>query len=171
MMSERTHFDIFISHASADEIIARKIAEALAQHGISTFEVRDLLPGVEWESRLRDGLEASQDVAIIIGSSPYSDSYVSKEWSRIVEASWERPERRIIPLIRANAEIPPFLQAFQCMKINENDVEETALELVGLLRSEHRLERDVGPGGFRQRVQANERLIKQAVQPRDKVPE
>lgn len=170
-MSKKAKFDIYISHASADAVIARELAEALKQHDISTFDVSDLLPGSDWESQLNEGLEASQAVAIIVGTDPYSDSYASNEWGQIVEASWDTPERRIIPLIRTEAEIPPFLKAFQYVNIDESDLEKTALQLVEVLRSEHRFERNVGPGGFRQRVLANERLIQQAVKPRDKVSE
>src|SRR5437588_4003068 len=62
------HFDVFVSHHSADKPTVERLARALQERGlIPWLDAWELTPGGDWQTELAVGLRASRACAVFIG--------------------------------------------------------------------------------------------------------
>ena len=72
------HFmKVFISHASQDDELARKIAEVLRAGGLEVWDDQNILPGDNWAGQIAQALDQSQAMVILL--TPQS---LASEWVR-----------------------------------------------------------------------------------------
>ncbi len=57
--------DIFISYSSADRPLAERVHDALTEAGYSTFWDREIPPGMDWDSWIRDELTGARLVVVV----------------------------------------------------------------------------------------------------------
>jgi formylglycine-generating enzyme required for sulfatase activity len=89
-------WDVFISHVEEDGVIVLEVAQGLEAAGYTTwYYERDALPGVSYLAQVRQAIEQSQAVVVIISSHSLSSQQVAKE----VMAGQEG-EKPLIPVLR-----------------------------------------------------------------------
>lgn len=72
------HIRLFISHRDADKVGARRIADALAGFGFSSFVAHEaILAGNEWRRDLREALETMEVMLVLVGDQ--ESSWVDQE--------------------------------------------------------------------------------------------
>lgn len=57
---------VFISHASTDSEIARKVAEYLADAGMEVWDPTRVLPGDNWAAQAADALEHADAMVVLL---------------------------------------------------------------------------------------------------------
>jgi WD40 repeat protein len=63
------HFDVFLSHHSADDTVVERIAGRLRAEGIKPWlDMWCLTPGGNWQQEIAEGLRASAACAVFVGS-------------------------------------------------------------------------------------------------------
>jgi hypothetical protein len=61
-------YDVFVSYARSDEVVAGELNSWLRVEGFSTFfDRRELRPGLRWIPALEDAIGRSKAVAILVG--------------------------------------------------------------------------------------------------------
>jgi WD40 repeat protein len=119
-------YDVFISHASEDKTFAEKLAKRLKDRGVIPWlDTLELKAGDHLFHRLNEALENSQKI-IAIFSRAYFDPN-KKGWTVAEAASQIHPDilvknqRRLIPLILEDCNIPPLLQSLISIDFRRSD--------------------------------------------------
>lgn len=131
--------DVFISHSGASNAAARQLASALRAQGMSPWLDDEMLTGgQDVFGVVRSALEAARAVIILIEPEDEPDSWLRDQWSVALELAWAKPEKRLIPLLIAGAEVPPFLSNRVALRVDgkPNDWERAAREVAAALRNE-----------------------------------
>jgi hypothetical protein len=72
---------VFISHSSADQWIARQIAQQIASLGIEVFlDVKDLVTGDDFDEQIRANLRQSDEMLLLISNSALRSYWVMMEF-------------------------------------------------------------------------------------------
>jgi TIR domain len=88
-------FKIFLSHAPADTVLARKIRSLLVRHSSSSvFTNEDLSAGENWQSKLQKELETADVFVALLTPESVGSSWVLQETG----AAWAL-DKPIIPLV------------------------------------------------------------------------
>jgi TIR domain len=106
---------IFLSYASEDRTFVEPICLVLRSQGHKVFFDRtDLPPGEEYDSRIRQALEASHLLVFFISpASLDSGSYTLTEL-HIAQKTWEHPAGKLLPVLLRRIEldrVPPYLKS------------------------------------------------------------
>ena len=131
--------DIFISHSPTGAPTAKKLADALRAHGVSSWlDGEHVTAGVEWRSTIRKALDDSRAIVFLIDPTSEPGSRVRDEWSEALEAAWEEPTKRLIPLLIGDAEAPSFLKDRHALRIGRisSAVEHAAQDVIEALRND-----------------------------------
>jgi len=130
-----TTFDVFLSYVSHDKSAARKIAEALAAHGLKVwFDEWNIVPGRPWQDLLEEAIANSNAAVIIIGETGLGPWQQREMQACLAYAVSER--RPVIPVYApsaAHTELPVFLRQFTAIQIkswSDNDLEEALRKIV-----------------------------------------
>jgi hypothetical protein len=132
-------WDVFISHSRASAPEVRKLADALRAHGLSTWwDGESLTAGQDWGETIKDALAASRAIVFVIEPGREPGRELRNEWSEALEAAWAQPGKRLIPLLLADAKVPPFLQNRRAVRVEEEprDWERAARDLAKALRAQ-----------------------------------
>ena len=114
-------YDAFISYSSRDIEFVEKLYRKLTNDGVHCFFDKK---SVEWGENfvlaLEKGLEESKHVVIIM-----SPDYFKSDWAKIerVVTQMQDPanlQRKILPIMRRDTEIPGFLKSIQYIKCRNN---------------------------------------------------
>jgi len=92
--------DLFLSYASEDEDRARKVADALSEHGWSVFWDRTIPAGQTWRNVIGAELKAARAVVVL-----WSEISIKKHWV-IEEADRALRKKNLIPVLIDNVEQP-----------------------------------------------------------------
>jgi hypothetical protein len=76
---------VFLSHSSADKMLARRLAADLRDAGVKVwFDEWEIETGDSISQRIQDGLRESDFVAVLLTRQSVEHGWVEKEWqSRI----------------------------------------------------------------------------------------
>jgi len=86
---------IFLSHASADMVLGRKVRNLISQNfNAQVFATEDLSAGEKWETKLRNELSAADVVVALLTPGSIASSWVLQE----IGAAWAL-RKPIIPLV------------------------------------------------------------------------
>jgi formylglycine-generating enzyme required for sulfatase activity len=116
---------IFLSYPSQDRALVEPIYLALRAQGHSVFFDRtDLLPGDEYDNRIREAIEKA-DLLIFILSPDAVDagSYTLTELE-IAQKTWELPGGRVLPVMLRPLpldQIPPYLKSVTFLQPDGNE--------------------------------------------------
>ncbi len=112
-MADQQHFDVFLSHNSADKPAVREIEARLRERGISAWlDVYNLLGGSPWMEEIEQALRACDTCAVFMGPSglgPWQNQEMRAALNRAVR---ERDAYRVIPVLLPGAkpdQVPDFL--------------------------------------------------------------
>jgi|SRR5712692_7515238 len=130
---------VFLSFSHQDRGLAEKLIEELHAQGISTVSsTENLEMGVDWQREIERAVKAADAVVVLVDSKHAPDRHQQFEWSAALEAEWEDPSKRLIPLLLRNAEVPSFLSNRPALKVQDPRKEwgRALEELVHVLKNE-----------------------------------
>jgi hypothetical protein len=126
---------VFLSYARADSAVVQQVADGLAAAGVRVWLDKMLQAGTNWMQEIERELSAADFVAFFI--SPHS-----------VESGWAKQELQvalhrqvsgeggavILPVILADADVPPLLRQFQWIDLRSGNIEKGVGQLVEAIR-------------------------------------
>jgi len=115
-MTERSDYDVFISHSSKDLPWALEFASALKESGVKAWlDETDVAPGDDWQERFQDALRASRVLVVII----LSESNLDDPWTLFQLGAAVAGEKRIVPVVAGEVpseRLPPVLRRYQVLR-------------------------------------------------------
>lgn len=113
-MSEQFEYDIFLSHNSKDKPRVRKLAERLRETGLRVwFDEWIIQPGDDIYLAIEDGLGASRTLVLCMSPAAFGSDWVSLERSTATFRDPTNRDRRFIPLLLADCEIPDAIRRYK----------------------------------------------------------
>ena len=102
--------DVFLSHASEDTKEARSLAQAIRSHGLSVWlDVEHDVPALRWSDEIENALLHSRSIVLLISASTKPRDRLGREWSEILERSWDKPKLPILAVVMDGVDPPGFL--------------------------------------------------------------
>lgn len=125
-LGTRFKYDIFLSYAREDLVLAEKLNQTLTNAGLSVWYDRNLMPGDHYPSLIKQRLEQSKKVAVL-----WTATSTNKEWV-YDEASSSRS--RLIPIVVDGATPPPGLGSIHAINVSSEyrlEDEQSIIQAVG----------------------------------------
>ena len=96
-----TRYDFFIAYASPDRRHAEDLCWLLEDHSCKVFlDIEDLRPGALWQPALREALEASHAIVVLISTHADNAFYQQEEIARAIQLVRDKPNTHpLIPVI------------------------------------------------------------------------
>jgi hypothetical protein len=151
---ERRKMNVFLSFAHSDSDLAERLRRELEAAGISISTDRELMQrGDRWQAKIEAAIRSADAVLLLIHARPKPDAAQDFAWRATLEAVWENPDKRLIPILLRDAELPTFVRSskssgdIQAIRLRgPRDLRGAARAIVGALAlgSDLAAPRDVG---------------------------
>jgi TIR domain len=105
---ESDAMQVFLSYSAADRRFAERLRDELTRHGVSVWSDAKLAPGSEWKKEIETAIRSSDDILILV-SPRNADAAQRSIWRAALEAAWQDPRKRLIPILLRGASVPPFV--------------------------------------------------------------
>jgi TIR domain len=103
-------WDVFVSYGHEDAAWVRVLAANLHQAGFEVFfDEWELVGGDRIAGRLEEGIRGSASGMLVVSPHALSRPWVREEYEALLHQAVHDPGRRLIPVLYADAELPPFL--------------------------------------------------------------
>jgi hypothetical protein len=104
-------WDVFVSYGHEDAEWVRVLAGNLHRSGFEVFlDEWELVGGDRVTGRLEDGIRASTNGVLVVSPHSLSRPWVREEYEALLRQAVQQPgQRRLIPVLYADADLPPFL--------------------------------------------------------------
>ncbi len=118
---------VFISHASADADLARRVADVLKASGFQAWEDSQVLPGDNWGEKLAESLRESDAMVVLL--TPHSLHSPNINYEVGYALGNEDYKGRLIPVVAGPPEqfpvedIPWILSKFNMIRLPDDDEE------------------------------------------------
>jgi hypothetical protein len=99
----------FLSYASADRKVAEKLKDELGKAGIQVWSDTSTTTGEDWRRRIEDAIQSANEILVLVGPKNGDDPQQQLTWRAALEAVWQDPSKRLIPILLRGATPPPFL--------------------------------------------------------------
>jgi hypothetical protein len=101
---------VFLSYPAADRKLAERLRDELSRDGlsVSAFDARQRA-GVEWRKQVEPTIRSADDILILVGPRRSPDEAQQLEWRVALQAVWQDPHKRLIPVLVRDAALPPFV--------------------------------------------------------------
>lgn len=115
----RTIYDVFLSHASDDQVLAETVAEKLKDAGLIPFLAsREMKSGDQFSPKIREALRSSAEICLLFTPSSKESVWVQTEWG----AAWALKKRIVALLLRTtHSDLPDRVQASHVRDFHELD--------------------------------------------------
>jgi hypothetical protein len=101
---------VFLSHSSADKMLARRLAADLRDAGVKVwFDEWEIETGDSISQQIQDGLRESDFVAVLLTRQSVEHGWVEKEWQSRITLEAKTGRKLILPLKADDCELPPLL--------------------------------------------------------------
>jgi hypothetical protein len=101
--------DVFLSHSAADKKLAERLSRGLDAHGLSVWlDRRELTPGSDLRREIEEAIQKADHILLLIGHRE-PDEAQQLTWRVALEAVWQDPEKRFIPVLHHGADLPAFV--------------------------------------------------------------
>ncbi|MGH8885229.1 MAG: tetratricopeptide repeat protein, partial [Egibacteraceae bacterium] len=108
-MNERA-WDVFVSYGHGDAEWVTVLAANLYRADFRVFfDEWEVVGGDRFVKRLEEGLRNSTNGVLVVSPHALSRPWVREEYEVMLRAAVADPARRLIPVLLADAELPPFL--------------------------------------------------------------
>ncbi len=129
---EDFQFDVFLSHNSKDKPRVRKLAERLKQAGLRVWFDEWIIKGGDIIAlKVDDGLEQSRVLLLCISPNALASGWVALERSTAIHRDPANEDRRFIPLLLADCELPDTLRRYKYVDFRE-EAEAAFTELLAI---------------------------------------
>ena len=103
-------WDVFVSYGHEDAEWVRVLAGNLHRAGFEVFlDEWELVGGDRVTGRLEEGIRGSASGVLVVSPHSLSRPWVREEYEALLRQAVQQPGRRLIPVLYADAELPPFL--------------------------------------------------------------
>ncbi|MES1243829.1 MAG: toll/interleukin-1 receptor domain-containing protein [Acidobacteriota bacterium] len=100
---------VFLSYSAEDRGFAKRLGDELARQGVSIWLDQDqLVPGRPWREEMEKAIRSCDDILILVGPHD-TDTWQQHTWREALEAAWQDPRKRLIPILLEGAAVPPFV--------------------------------------------------------------
>ncbi len=128
---------VFVSHASADIELAKRLVESLRSTGLSVwFDLEEVFPGDNWALEIGKALEASDAMVVLL--TPEADRSANVQFDIGYAIGNRKFKGKLIPLIPEEAESGvghyPWMHAVQIVHFRRGRVEEGAAQVALILQ-------------------------------------
>jgi hypothetical protein len=107
-------WDVFVSYGHQDADWVGVLAANLHRDGFDVFlDQWELVGGDRVTGRLEEGVRNSTSGVLVVSPHSLSRPWVREEYEALLRQAVEIPERRLIPVLYLDAELPPFLASRQ----------------------------------------------------------
>jgi len=107
------NYDAFLSYKSNDHNLANRLKKDLQRRGVRLWlDQDDIKPGDEFPDALKDGIQTSRRLVLLVTPESLRSKWVQSEIRRArkMEVKWKK---KIIPLLFRDATLPPDLEKRQ----------------------------------------------------------
>ena len=102
---------IFLSHTSTDKPFVRKLAADLRNHGHTVWiDEAEINIGDSLISKIREGLDAVDFVAVVLSNASIKSEWVKKELEIASNREIEEKKVVVLPIIIEHVDLPGFLK-------------------------------------------------------------
>lgn len=125
---------VFISHASTDAKLAKRVAKVLREAGFQVWDDTDVLPGDNWGAELAKALEESDAMIVLLTPDSLRSPNINYEIGYALGD--EDYEGRLIPVVAAppeqlpEEEIPWVLHKFHKVYLTDQEQDEEGLQRI-----------------------------------------
>lgn len=103
---------VFLSYDRRDEPLANRLEMCLEGRGFEVLSQRfSLLPGQRWQDETRQAIDRAAAVLLLLGPDAQRGDWQDLEIRTALEAAWNDPEKRLIPVLHGGATPPHFLHS------------------------------------------------------------
>jgi WD40 repeat protein len=135
-MPANFQYDVFLSHASQDKPRVRRLAERLRDAGLRVwFDEWAIEPGDDVTLAIERGLGASRVQVLCLSPTALGSDWVALERSTVLFRDPTNADRRFIPLLLADCELPDTLRRYRAIDYRE-ETEAAFDELLAACRPE-----------------------------------
>jgi hypothetical protein len=133
------HYDVFLSYARADAAQVHRLAENLHNAGLEVFlDEWEIAPGDVLVHQLDRGILNSRNVVLAVTPTSLSRPWVLEEYAAALTRT-VAGKQRLLAVLLADAELPPFLASRAWVDLRHADgpeYEKTVGKLIAILRGE-----------------------------------
>lgn len=127
---------VFISHAQADEKLARELSGQLAEAGVKVWLAeQEVLPGDNLALEVGKALQRSDALVVLLSPESVASKYVRSEITYALASA--RFQDRVVPvMVKPTRNIPWFLKTLEIISVRATDsqaVEQLAQRIVAAL--------------------------------------
>jgi small GTP-binding protein len=106
-------YDVFISYSSKDKQVVRKLAKRLKKDGLRVwFDDWEIKPGDMIGLKIEQGLEQSRALILAMSRAAFASDWVTMERSTLLFRDPANEQRRFIPLLIENCDIPDIIAQY-----------------------------------------------------------
>ena len=125
---------VFISHASTDAKLAKRVAHVLREAGFKVWDDTQILPGDNWGTQLAEALQESEAMVVLLTPNSLHSPNLSHEVGYALGK--EGYKGRVIPVLAASPEqlpkedIPWILHKFHIIQLQDQEKDEEGLRSI-----------------------------------------
>ena len=125
---------VFISYASVDSELARRVADVLRASGFQVWDNSQILPGDNWGAKLAEALQDSEAMVVLLTPNSLRSPNIQFEVGYALGNKDYKD--RVIPVIAAppdqlpNEDIPWVLNRFQVIHLKDEDRDGEGLQRI-----------------------------------------
>ncbi|MEK7830275.1 MAG: toll/interleukin-1 receptor domain-containing protein, partial [Acidobacteriota bacterium] len=121
-------YQLFISYTEADRKWAERLYRRLEDRSVKVFFAHETIaPGEKITLQVSDALDESYKVAMVMSPDYFARPWPRAEWSSALMKDPENRDRRLIPLLRRECDIPDLLADLKAIDFTNNDDFELSL--------------------------------------------
>lgn len=112
-MTSKFKYDVFLSHNSEDKLRVRQLADRMKHEGLSVwFDEWIIQPGDDIYMAIEQGIEASRALVLCMSPAAFGSDWVGLERSTVVFRDPANRDRRFIPVLLSDCNIPDTLRRY-----------------------------------------------------------
>jgi len=128
--TKRKPYQVFLSYASADKEVARKITDQLRAQGVRVwFDEYELQAGDSIAEAIEQAISASDYLIVLLSPHSVNSRWVQQELNAALTRELITRDVTLLPVLIADCEIPPLL-ASRCYLDLRSDLEQGVKQLV-----------------------------------------
>ena len=131
---------VFLSYASADREIVRRVANGLSKAGLHLwFDQSSLMPGADWVREIESGLDTADFIVFFISRHSAHSGSAQKELQIALHRQVLGEHGAVLlPVLLEQADVPPLLRQIHWVDMMDRNVDRTVEQLVRAIRRYNR---------------------------------
>jgi hypothetical protein len=135
-------YDFFLSHNRAEKEWTRTLSAALRRRGASTFFDEDSIAiGDDIVTAIGNALSTSRHIVFVLSPASVDSRWVELEWTSALHADPDAQQRKVLPVLKEECEIPFLLRRLRHVDARDLDVAQVA-DLLMSAQPQSSLERE-----------------------------